>query len=544
MTRPVSRPLPDRIERIMLASARPLTSREVVEVLSRESDGRGPAARIVERELRNDATRYRRVGGSAYVHVDRSDVIAAIKASPSTEGVGQSPVPAGNPPTPRRDIIDRWVALDPRLYAWQTRALAVWEQNERRGIVSAVTGAGKTNVAIAAISVHVRDGGCAVVLVPTQELMEQWAARLVDWSPNLRRIGKLDGTNRSSLAGSDVLVCVVNSAVLRLQHELGGVVRPVMLVADECHRYGAESFSKALTGPFSATLGLSATPERPGDDGMRTAVVPQIGNVVYEYGYEDALADGVIAEFEVTFVGLELASNARRTYDELTESIAERLHALKGRYPDLDETPYLFEDLQRLLNETHDPRIGDLFRAVSKRQQILQDAPARLECVNWLARRATADSRAIFFHARIDGCEQVAAAIRDAGTAAAVHHSGLSKTERKQVLRDFERGTVKALCSPRTLDEGIDVPDADFAVIVAGTTVSRQRIQRLGRVLRRADGKSLARGFVLYIRDSVEDPQQRTDRFAVELQHLGRASWARWPADSAAMAQALGGGLQ
>jgi RNA polymerase primary sigma factor len=268
---------------------------------------------------------------------------------------------------------------------------------------------------------------------------------------------------------------------------------------------------------------------------MREAVVPRIGPVVFEYGYERALADGVISEFAVTFVGLELSPEARNIYDELTEAIASSLNALKMRYPELDETPYLFDELEQLMGETRDPQIGELFRTVSKRQQILHGAPARLSFVEWLAGRRTSNSRAIFFHSRIDGCKQIAAAIGDAGTSAAVHHSGLSKTERKRVLTAFGRGSVRALCSPRTLDEGIDVPDADFAVIVAGSTVSRQRIQRLGRVLRRTDGKLLARGFVLYIRDSVEDPHRRSDRFAVELQNLGRATWARWPEDAPAM---------
>jgi superfamily II DNA or RNA helicase len=119
--------------------------------------------------------------------------------------------------------------------------------------------------------------------------------------------------------------------------------------------------------------------------------------------------------------------------------------------------------------------------------------------------------------------------LRDAGVPSGVHHSGLAKPERKAALRAFAAGRIQALCSPRTLDEGIDAPDADFAVIVAGSTVTRQRVQRLGRVLRRTDGKVLARGFVLYMRETVEDPKARDDAFARELQRLDRAKWVLWP---------------
>jgi predicted helicase len=90
---------------------------------------------------------------------------------------------------------------------------------------------------------------------------------------------------------------------------------------------------------------------------------------------------------------------------------------------------------------------------------------------------------------------------------------------------------------PITTDDlqGIDVPDADFAVLVSGSTVTRQRIQRLGRVLRKVDTKDCARGYVLYMRDTVEDPASREDAFSRELEALNRASWSVWLSQSATL---------
>jgi RNA polymerase primary sigma factor len=92
--------------------------------------------------------------------------------------------------------------------------------------------------------------------------------------------------------------------------------------------------------------------------------------------------------------------------------------------------------------------------------------------------------------------------------------------------------------APRTLDEGIDVPDADVGVIVAGSKQTRQRIQRAGRVLRKLPGKDAARVLVLYIEQTTEDPRARDggDTFAESLEDIGRLRWLAWPADSGALA--------
>ncbi|MGC9117771.1 MAG: DEAD/DEAH box helicase [Thermoproteus sp.] len=55
------------------------------------------------------------------------------------------------------------------------------------------------------------------------------------------------------------------------------------------------------------------------------------------------------------------------------------------------------------------------------------------------------------------------------------------------------------------LDEGVDVPDADVAVIVSGSGSKRQMLQRVGRVVRKAPGKSVARVYELIARGTIEE---------------------------------------
>ncbi len=65
----------------------------------------------------------------------------------------------------------------------------------------------------------------------------------------------------------------------------------------------------------------------------------------------------------------------------------------------------------------------------------------------------------------------------------------IKRREREQALDAFRAGELKALVSARVLNEGIDVPDADVAIIVGGTFGQREHVQRVGRLLRPVPGK-------------------------------------------------------
>jgi superfamily II DNA or RNA helicase len=65
----------------------------------------------------------------------------------------------------------------------------------------------------------------------------------------------------------------------------------------------------------------------------------------------------------------------------------------------------------------------------------------------------------------------------------------IEKGERAEALERFRTGELRALVSARVLNEGLDVPDADVAIIVGGALGEREHVQRVGRLLRPAPGK-------------------------------------------------------
>ena len=439
------------------------------------------------------------------------------------------------------------VGADDRLYLWQIQALEAWYSSGRRGIIQAITGAGKTRLGLAAVERHLKDPSArAAVVVPTVVLVNQWKVELAAWlgvPPS--EIGQCGGGANDDLSDARVTVYVVNSAAEYLADDVRSSASPVLLVADECHRYGAETFKAAIEGAFTATLGLSATPERSFDMGMEETVVPALGPIVFRYEYADALRDGVISEFDVAFVALDFTGEEAREYEALDAEVGRLKRAVESRYPELrrggSQAQY-FAILTRLAKSDDQGAVRAYLDRLAARKNWVIQASAREHFVEWFVRDARQGSRTFVFHENIAGADWIAEALTDAGVPAASHHSGKSQAERQAILQAFREGALHAITAARTLDEGVDVPDANVAVIAAGSSVTRQQIQRAGRVLRKVREKR-AKIVRLYIAGSREDPELRTggNEFETMMQSLGRSSRFAWPADSSRLIAWLGG---
>jgi superfamily II DNA or RNA helicase len=65
------------------------------------------------------------------------------------------------------------------------------------------------------------------------------------------------------------------------------------------------------------------------------------------------------------------------------------------------------------------------------------------------------------------------------------------------------------------LNEGVDLPSADVAVVLTGTQTVREHVQRLGRILRK-NGDKQAILYELVVADSIEErvSERRRDHVA------------------------------
>ena len=393
------------------------------------------------------------------------------------------------------------------LYPWQRDALQEWRRRGGRGVVEAVTGTGKTRVGLAAVLDELHRRGQAVVLVPTVELQNQWMAQLEALLPASQSAGRMGAGGGDDLSSHDVLVAVVNSA---RSLDLRPIRQGGLLVADECHRYGSSMNRLALDQRFRYRLGLSATYARE-DDGNQAWLDPYFGGTCFRLGYARAVADGITARFTVSLVGVAFSPGEQAWYDELTDRMGALGARLVQQYHLPTEPLAAFLMAVRGLAEAGAEGSGiarSYLQAMRERRHLLADTPAKDQALELVAPALSAAERSIVFTQSIAVSERACRILTACGLRVAVMHSQLSGRLRRQTLAMFAEGALDAITAPRVLDEGIDVPAADLAVIVGASRSRRQMVQRMGRILRRKRDGRHARFVVLFVEGTVEDPKQ------------------------------------
>ncbi len=408
---------------------------------------------------------------------------------------------AGRPPS---DWLNLSPGSSPQMREWQVEALDAWAEHGRHGVVEAVTGTGKSRVGIEAIREGIRHDYSCIVVVPTVELVGQWRDALR--RHGVQRVVTSAETPRTLLDRCNVLVATVQSLYLSPPTRDDG---KVLLVADECHRYGAEQWSKMLHPSYRRRLGLTATFER-NDDGIDTLRNYFGGECVYRIGFGRAMADDVIARYSLDLVPVQLSVTERARYDEAHEAVVDSRAELLDR--GLPESPFgEFLAAVQIAAADDEPNyeLRDLARrylsAFSQRLSVMSNARSKMEAARRVAPLIKSSRGALLFTRRVSAAEEITQILVREGVPAAAVHSDLSGAERRDRLADLRAGKLRAVVAPTVLDEGIDVPDVDLGVVLGGSQSRRQMIQRMGRVLRRKRDGRPARFVLVYAAGTVED---------------------------------------
>ncbi|MGH9292656.1 MAG: DEAD/DEAH box helicase, partial [Acidimicrobiales bacterium] len=443
---------------------------------------------------------------------ESGSLFVSDRADPPRWWVASSRAPTASM-APRRPAgaargADEGAAL-PQLFPWQADALAAWHGSGCRGVVEAVTGAGKTVLGLSAALEELERRGQVLVVVPTVELMHQWRERVARLLAPGYSVGCLGDGRAATLLDDDVVVAVVNSlrATDSRHTRQGG-----LLVADECHRYGSAVNRLVLDGRFERRLGLSATYVRE-DGGHVSWLEPYFGGTCFQLGYRRAVDEGATARFALALVGVQLKEAERDEYVALTEEIRVRHARLLRRFDLPVEPPGAFLRAVIALASGEGDQEGRSGEAraylalLLERRRLLADTASKPEALANLAPALATANRSIVFTRSIATALGSTEVLTSCGLRAGVIHSRLRPADRRAVLARFAKREIDVIAAPHVLDEGVDVPEADMAVIVAASRSRRQMIQRMGRVLRRKSDGRRARVAVLFAEGTVEDPE-------------------------------------
>lgn len=367
-------------------------------------------------------------------------------------------------------------------YSHQGRAIEEWEKAGCKGILAMATGAGKTISALAAsLRLNERVGALLIVIaVPTKPLVSQWGIECADFG--LRPIIASVLSPQKRLAAVRVLldnltfgvtnveaIIVTNDGLVDASFNelLEGFDGEIILIADEVHNLGIDSFLSSPPQWAKYRLGLSATPERQYDLDGTAALFDYFGDVVFEYSLEDAI--GVcLVPYDYFIHSVELSTEEFERYSELSIRIRKRFAIAGGSASDDLQLTILLNQ-RRLILETAKGKLLELCRIIDAQDRhsvrrtlfyATDKDPQQLIDINHIL-----SDRRIRWH-------QVTEAETGSGRL-------LSAT-----LDAFAEGKLQALTAKRVLDEGLNVPQIDTAYILASTTVRKQWTQRRGRVLR------------------------------------------------------------
>ncbi len=366
---------------------------------------------------------------------------------------------------------------------YQKQALDAWVANGKRGVIVLPTGSGKTVVGLKAISLL---NIPTIVVVPTLDLVDQWRSRLEEEFNT--KVGVLGGGEWDI---QPLTVSTYDSAYIhadKLGNKFG------LIIFDEVHHLpaaGYRNIAEMFASPYR--MGLTATFER--EDGLHADLNRLVGGKVFEKRAKD-LTGKHLSPFRLEKIAVELTYEEQEEYDTNQKIFSDYLARINLTI----RSPADFQKL--VMRSGRDPGARRALLARNKARDIAYNSVSKTGELSKILKEHR-DGKIFIFTEH----NKLVHRISRKFLIPSITYRTSSK-ERSEILDRFKSATYRAVVTSKVLDEGIDVPDADVGVILSGTGSERAFIQRLGRILRKKEGKEA----VLYEIISAETSEVGTSR--------------------------------
>jgi superfamily II DNA or RNA helicase len=357
-----------------------------------------------------------------------------------------------------------------------------WKRLDHKGVISFVTGGGKTLTALRAAKYWLDLGKPVLILVPSKLLHEQWQDEIAlelepfgyhpiligndasksIWRNALRSIFTKSATPQAALFLSTYQTAKKSEFLSSLQN-----TSDLLLIADEAHRLGAPDTRVIIeTLNCPGRLALSATYERFGDEiGSESLQNFFVNELEPKFTLDDAIKAKRLVPYVYEFEIAELTNEEEDLFDEYTEKLVKSLDWSSGK-------------AVMTFYSQHWAR---------QRANVVKDASDKDRIALSLLSNINKKDRWLVYCNSINHIDRLARKLKELGIDSLIYHSQM-QGDRKSTLDYFEReGGI--LLSVKCLDEGVDIPKLDRALILASSTNPREYIQRRGRALRVAKDK-------------------------------------------------------
>jgi superfamily II DNA or RNA helicase len=352
------------------------------------------------------------------------------------------------------------------LRSYQNEALDKWHTTNKRGVLVLPTAAGKTFIALKAIDLLKTQ---TLIVVPTLDLLDQWKTR----------VRSCLGVEAGVVGGGEnevrmITVATYDSAYAQAA-QLGNHF--LFLIFDEVHHLASPGYmqiAEMYIAPYR--MGLTATYER--SDQRHTLLPRLVGDPVYSVSVEELTAEKHLSNYTYEKITVELNAAEQQTYNAqmaiFKRHLASRRIVLKTAF-----------DFQRFIMTTgRDPNAREALLARNKALKIAVNSQAKLDL---LAEKLETyrNEKILIFTLYND----LVYTVSQRFLIPAITHQ-TPRDERREILANFGNGKYKVIVTSQVLDEGLDVPDASIGLLLGGTGSRREYVQRLGRLLRKKEGKT------------------------------------------------------
>ena len=385
----------------------------------------------------------------------------------------------------------------------QIDAVNAWIDNDCRGTIVYSTGTGKTEIAFecakrVASRYHSSSSSSTtlyiLLMVPRIILIEQNIRRLVAYGIPKDKIGAYFGERKQI---REITIGTYQSIIRNLDI----IRRSNMVIFDEIHliRDTAKIFSKifdvVIEDHKKALLGLTATLDE--KDLSKYNTILTLLPPVKRYPIKNAVDDKRLAKPIVIPLKVNLTEKEQNDYD----TYSAKIKRISNRFKKYDA-----ESMTRLLRKGGfvSGMAKAWFLNIRKRKLLLSCAENKLLSALNLITKKFPNEKIMIFSETIDSITKLRDMLELEGTKAMIIDSNTNSRKRQLILNQWGR-EFYPLLSVHTLEIGFDIPQVRIEIILATTSNMNQVIQRIGRVIRKQEGKDLALIYVIYVSDTKDD---------------------------------------
>ncbi len=428
--------------------------------------------------------------------------------------------------------------------AYQKQAYEEWLKNGKQGIFAMATGTGKTITSLNCALQEYKNEGIyqLLILVPTIALVEQWIEEIAQFdfkniitifseNPRWRQqiVKLVDKVSRGKKVCFVIISTYQSFTNNDFQQVLPQLPASLITIADEAHNIGSESVRAIFrTLHIKRRIALSATPNRIYDD-EGTAELESFFNdkppYVFNFPMSQAINEGRLMEYcyypKIVYLNDE---NEMPDYVSITEQLMRLFDSSTGQFKDSQKAKNLLmlrkrilhkaEDKMRVYNEIINEIGGDnlkyCFVYVPEGNKVFDSDEALFYSNTDLDANQENYEESI-----LDKMLQITKATFP-GTTCNTYTGKNNKTERKAILQGFENGQINVLFAMKCLDEGVDVPRAEYGIFASSTGNPRQFIQRRGRLLRKHKDKTFAHIYDMIVVPNFHSPNYSKDFWNME----------------------------